>query len=337
MNRRRHKPAAVHAALIAVAFLGSACVSAKPHGLRVGKGQTDVVYGASESPPAQGAGTTVPFVPTGDVLVGDFEVTQEGKLVPKRRPTPLPPIVACPEAAATAVPAQPAGPTVPAAPVEGRYKWKREGTIKAAGPDGTPFDRGLTGFESRALVDVVSEEGAFSFKVVQEDPRTGILMRITYRVKTGATRVQTPAASASANQGDPLGVRLVRIEYLDPETGDPIPSRTFAPSPPIPLLPLPVVQGATFAATSVDATTGVIEVAAQVVERRRVDACGDVVDGWHVKSTWRRTGRADLAYEYIIATQLGAMTIYERRDEEGESMEKADYSLAQLKPSPVGP
>jgi hypothetical protein len=31
------------------------------------------------------------------------------------------------------------------------------------------------------------------------------------------------------------------------------------------------------------------------------------------------------------------MTIYERRDEEGESMEKADYSLAQLKPSPVGP
>ncbi|HEY4410582.1 MAG TPA: hypothetical protein VGO87_11930, partial [Acidimicrobiia bacterium] len=76
--------------------------------------------------------------------------------------------------------------------------------------------------------------------------------------------------------------------------------------------------------------------------RERVDACGDVVDGWVVEATQTFSGTGQTApprtYRYIVATQLGGMIISEEvHTTSAQGATDVTFSLGQLKPSALPP
>jgi hypothetical protein len=120
---------------------------------------------------------------------------------------------------------------------------------------------------------------------------------------------------------------------------------SFAPTPGILLLPLPVASGDTWQSVGVDTKTGATAVLDGTVTRRqRIDACGDLVDGWLVDATQTlgSVQNADpqagqQAVSYLIAPQYGAMIVNERvhpADTADQSFD-LNYTLAQLKPDPL--
>jgi hypothetical protein len=71
--------------------------------------------------------------------------------------------------------------------------------------------------------------------------------------------------------------------------------------------------------------------------RGRVDACGDLVDGWRAESTQTRSDAAgSVAYNYLLATQYGGALILEEihtTTADGSAFD-VTFSLAQLHPDP---
>jgi hypothetical protein len=118
------------------------------------------------------------------------------------------------------------------------------------------------------------------------------------------------------------------------------------------VLPLPVVGGETFQSTAVDPRTGqTITRDSTVVGRERIDACGDLVDGWLVRSKERSTFgqsvvsapdalavEADVAS--IYATQYGGVPIFESYGMNADQgcdicPFELKYRLGQLHPDPL--
>jgi hypothetical protein len=112
-------------------------------------------------------------------------------------------------------------------------------------------------------------------------------------------------------------------------------------SPAVLYLPLDVVPGDSFNAVGIDPRSGsVLQNQAKVVKRERVDACGDVVDGWVVESTQTFSGSAQTApprtYRYIIAPQLGGIIVSEEiHTANPQGTTDVTLSLGQLKPAPL--
>jgi len=108
-------------------------------------------------------------------------------------------------------------------------------------------------------------------------------------------------------------------------------------------LPLDIVPGEEFNAVGIDPRTGsVLQHQAKVVNRERVDACGEIVDGWVVESTQTFSGTASAApprtYRYIIAPQFGGLIISEEiRTATAQGTTDVTLSLAQVKPAPLPP
>jgi hypothetical protein len=86
----------------------------------------------------------------------------------------------------------------------------------------------------------------------------------------------------------------------------------------------------------------VLQNQAKVVKRDRVDACGEVVDGWAVESTQTFSGTGQTApprkYRYVIAPQLGGIIISEEIHTAGpQGNTDVTLSLGQVKPAPLPP
>src|SRR5581483_40289 len=115
--------------------------------------------------------------------------------------------------------------------------------------------------------------------------------------------------------GDPeRGISLVKLQRVD-AAGN---STELSFSPGVLYLPLAIVPGEEWTSVGVDPRTGaVLQHQAKVVKRERVDACGDVVDGWAVEATQTFSGAGQAAptpprsYRYIVAPQLGGIIISE--------------------------
>jgi hypothetical protein len=244
--------------------------------------------------------------------------------VTKFKPPPLQPAVSCPEAALNAFPAQAAGLDVSSMPKPGRYRWKRAGTVQLQ----ANVTATIQGFESRDLTDVAKvSDQVFTFRTAQPDLSTGGVTVTRYRVKSAAD--STPA------QADPLAVTETQVDFYD-QTGTGTPKQTSTFTPAIIRLPLPVVAGGAFSGRAVNSSGDVLQYSGQVVRRERVDACGDVVDGWLVKVTETLAAAGTTRdYQYIVATQLGGMIISEHIEQTGSAPQKLDFSLAQLNPSPA--
>ncbi len=335
---------------------------------------------ATDTPPpnlepglaGQGDATTyVPDGSTGDEEPpapgdGDFS----GPARPKRGVPRLPlspPKATCPPAALTAFPAKEAGQTVEGLPTEGQYRWKRAGTQTVANLPGVKLP--VSGFEQRLVRNIVKvSETEYTFETVQPELGGTITTISTFKVKIGAVSktvtppvqpdlthptapvplpVQVPGTQPalpkppvpeSVSVGDPeRGISLLKLQRVD-AAGN---SSELNFSPAVLYLPLEVVPGEEFNSVGIDPRSGsVLQNKAKVVKRERVDACGEVVDGWAVESTQTFSGSGQTApprtYRYIIAPQLGGIIISEEiHTTNAEGNSDVTLSLGQLKPAPL--
>ncbi len=364
------------AAGLAVALLGAGCVDQDPPGVGVQKLAADIVFGVKEAPPDAPpanvnpgpAGdfdpvTFVPVSPPASSLPGQSSI---GTPRPPRppisrlpRPTPLNPNRSpCPPAALTAFPATEAGLNITALPTEGQYRWKRQGTQTVATLPGITLPVG--GFEQRLVRNVKKvSDTEYSFETVQPELGTGITVLQTFKVKTEAVSrsVEPPVESLpvappalpveppvdlpverpnvpTTRVGDPeRGISLARIERVDAQGN----SSVLEFTPAVLYLPLPIEPGESFSSVGIDPRTGqVFQNQARVLRRERVDACGDIVDGWAVESTqtFSGSGTATRTYRYIIAPQLGGVIISEELHVAAATGNTdVTFSLGQLKPA----
>jgi len=330
------------------------------------------------NPGQAGEGDVTTYVPDGSAAAGDFTVPSSGSFSGPNSPkprlprlTPLnPPRTSCPPAALTAFPAKEAGQTVEGTPAEGQYRWKRAGEQTVATLPGIKLPVG--GFEQRLVRNVKKiSETEFTFETVQPELGSEITTISTFKVKIGAVSktvsppveppdvtkptspvplpfqppappvtVPKPSVPGTVSVGDPeRGISLMKLQRVD-KAGN-ISELTFTPA--VLYLPLDVVPGEEFNAVGIDSRTGsVLQHRAKVVKRDRVDACGEVVDGWVIESTQTFTSGAQStpprSYRYIVAPQLGGIIISEELHvNTGAGTTDVTLSLAQLNPAPLPP
>ena len=308
----------------------SACVHRPDNGVGLQNEQTRVAFGAN-----------APKSPAAAVPVPGLSRAERAAIAPaafddKAYLSKLPPIEAgggrCSNAPVGAAAPESAGLSAKGTPAPGLYRWKISGTRQITTP---PLKFPIHSFEKRLLRNVRHvNAGDFTYQIAEPDPSNDkqVLVR-TFLVRTKANNQMTPAG---VRTGDPdRGLALQKIERFDAKTGQLV--ATFAPSPAVLLLPLPVLPGEQFQGVGVDPRSlQSLTYNGQVIRRQRVDACGDIVDGWFVKGTQTFSGGSAQPYDIIVATQLGAMPIQEHTTAQTpQSSDDATFSLGQAKPSPA--
>ncbi len=346
MNQRRHerRPSAAVLA-VALALIGAACVQKDDPGVGINTVQASLVFGVKPAAPPAGL---VPIVAQPEsapeiVEAGDLEAT-----VPALPNLDLnaKPAADCPEAPPTAAVKEPVGVNVTGPPREGVYRWKHDGFATAANGARAPF----TGFEKRVVRNYKKINDAdFSFETVQPVVSGGNAAQFIvtgYQVNTArpSQSITPPAGPVSPPTlgGPDRGVVLTKQELLD-SRGQIVSS--YVPTPGILLLPLPVASGDTWGSVGVDPKNGsTVVLNGTVTRRQRIDACGDLVDGWFVEATQASAGAQNLepgagqvAYSYMVAPQYGAMLIQERIHpaDTDEQLFDLSFTLAQLEPDPL--
>jgi hypothetical protein len=290
--------------------------------------QTDLAFGLAKAndTPTPPPNVLAPLQPVGD---------GEEAFTPPALP-PSVPIPACRTAGLTDFPTEPAARNVPAdrRPVVGDYRWVRAGSVRDARFANIPI--GVDGFEQRSIQHLTErapdsdattgeKKASFEFETVQTDLTTSATITRTWRVRTGATTA-SPAdlivqptlpggQSPTARAGEPdRGVSLVK-QVTTAKDGT---EAVFAPSTPLLVLPLPVRPGETFSSTAVDPVTfqtmSFTNVTVGVPER--VDACGDVVEGWPVEGTFQFVGpggdTTTFTYHAVLLPQNGGVLASEK-------------------------
>jgi hypothetical protein len=331
---------------VAVTALTAGCVEQDPPGVGIQKLSADIVFGVkpadAPAPPAnlapgwvQGEGVPVTYAPSGPAIAPGLKTGR-----PRLPITPLtPPRSSCPPAALNAFPAKEAAQTLDGTPAVGQYRWKRNGTQTLATLPG--FVLPVGGFEQRLVRNVEpTQEGEFTYQMVQPELGPNRTVISTFKVKPAAvTRGVDLPTGLSLRAGDPeRGLSLARVETVDREGN--VTALNFTPA--VLYLPLPVEPGESWTSVGIDPRTGaVLQHQGKVLRRQRVDACGDVVDGWLVEATQTFTGTAgntsaSQTYRYVVATQLGGMLISEERHVASpQGNTDVTFSLGQLRPSPL--
>ncbi len=329
-------------ALVAVFALGSAaCVQQDDAGVGLVKFDSSAVFGITPKDKPVVPDFTVP-AEAFDELPADLP----GKRVfdPKLDgPCPAAKLAAFPKASATVL--------VKEKPAEGVYKWKKNLLqIKDATKTPPVVINQPFALQNRAVRRVTSEgDHQFSFQMLSPDPFVGgDTIITTFRVNTnpelyvdrtvaartiGVTNIPGTDVRV-ADPSDSPGVFITEIEVQDSNGSR---QSSFAPVQPMLVLPLEggiVRSGQTFQSVGIDATTGTALLNDGVVGRTsRVDACGEIVEGYAV--TLHQTLTSDFTVNqgdnlidlnqivggameqetreisYVFATQYGAMPIAE--------------------------
>lgn len=371
-------PLRLAAALAVLVASAAGCVDPDPPGVGIQKLAADIVFGVKPPPPdvpppnlapsPVGEGDVLTFVPPAlpsagripppPVVAAPRPPRPPSSRLP--RPTPLAaPKSPCPPAL-NAFPAKEAGLNVEGTPTEGQYRWKRKGTQTVTNLPGIQLP--VSGFEQRLVRNVQKiSETEFTFETVQPELGGGVTTISTFKVKTAAVSrgvvapvepklpsppedveppvdVPSPGLPNSVRAGDPeRGISLMKLQRVDAEGN--MAELVFSPA--VLYLPLGIEPGEAFTAVGIDARTGsVLQHQARVLRRERVDACGEIVDGWAVEATQTFSGSAQTApprtYRYIVAPQLGGIVISEEvhvTSPQGNT--DVVFSLGQLRPSPL--
>lgn len=294
----------------ALAVLAGGCVHQGEPRVGVKDVSASLVFGVKEAKPLPSAPAVIPDIQQG----GGFSVIDlgSGGIDLSNPRTPPPAKSDCPVASVTAAPLKATEADITGPPVPGLYKWKRSGTFTTSDGAKLPFG----GYEGRVITNVKKiDDNTYTFQMIQPRVDQALLQVSTFQVKENATKTQ-----AGGTNGVPIetvrdpegGVVLKRIEYYN-ENGQIQSSSTFNPGSGVLLLPLPVISGEQYKSVSIDARDGrTIESDATVTRRQRVDACGDLVDGWEVDTQWTDSNNGQtISYRYIIATQYGGVLISE--------------------------
>lgn len=326
-----------------VALLLGACVQPKEPKVGITKVEANLVFGVKEPPPPvtpANQNVDEPFPSFDDRLP---EIELGGPTIN------LPPVssgeVDCPKAPPSAAAKDAADVNITGAPLVGVAKWIRGGTQKPAGAPETLPGQKVTGVEKRLVRNYKKVNDTTStFETVQvEDAKTAIIS--TFQVRTNAVNQSTTGGVpvlSGPRAGEPdRGVALVKLERIDAK-GEILSS--FAPTTGVLYLPLPVASGEQYQSVGVDPKTGqTIVHNATVLGRERVDACGDLVDGWAVEATQSSSnGRggpaSQVSYRYRVAPQYGGMIVFEQlKYTAGTVQNDLIFHLGQLQPDPLPP
>lgn len=336
--------------LVAVALAGlasAACVSADAPGVSIDSVEADVVFGIDKPTDAVvPANTNVGDIPADATSAGfdfgEFRNPAADRLPPlvEAEPTPK----TCPTAPPTAAARDQADATITGAPREGSYLWQRRGTQRT--PKGEEMvTTEIKGFERRVIRNVQPhddpfDENAYTFEMVQSLLDRPVVQVRTFLVKPLTSAQVAPGGALVVDEpraNDPEGgVSLINIEEFD-ENDQRI--GAFQPSNGLLYIGLPVDPAETFQSTATDPKTGqTIVQEATVRGRARIDACGDLVDGWRVESTQTRSDIAGtVSYNFLIATQYGGVPILEEISTTADDGSELNitFTLGQLDPDPL--
>lgn len=332
-------------ALVVLALFTTGCVSQGDPKVAVTKVEADLVFGVKEpEPPAPPANTSVDdelpdsaFEPADLSDFGDFGGSG-GLNIPLPEPEPL---SDCPTAPPTAVAEQAADVNVTGFAPEGLYRWQRDGTQKPAGSgpevQGTKIDT----FERRIFRNLKKESPTVhTYETVQPDISGKNIVITTFRVRTDALNRDSTGAGlpvAGPRVGEPdRGVAITRIETQDAQGNT---TSEFNPSTPVLILPLPVSTNEEYQSVGVDPVSGQTLVhRAHVLARERVDACGEVVDGWAVEAeqTSSNPNAPVVTYRYLVAPQFGGVIISEKLNYSAGGLDNEFlFRLGQTDPDPL--
>ncbi|HUP87539.1 MAG TPA: hypothetical protein VM143_17940 [Acidimicrobiales bacterium] len=231
---------------------------------------------------------------------------------------------ACPEAPITAAALVSPQPRITGDPRPGISKWRLNGYVTTRAADGTSARSEFDGPDNpRAIRNFKrTSPDLYSFEEVQvlNDRVTVTTYEVNNKPVTanpsdGVGIVVTPSV------GEPeRGIVLTKIEVVSKQNGQPIEKFEPVNGGGLLMLPLPATAGETFTSTAVDPKTGEVRShQGTVTERQRIDACGDLVDGWGVQ--YKRRGAAatqaagtvaagsDIEFHTVYATQYGGVPI----------------------------
>jgi hypothetical protein len=314
--------------------LAGACVHPNDPGVAIKALQSDIVFGIKASAPDAIPPLAAPPA---------FEVNQpvdEGPefIAPDPTPTTVPrvrtpaPVIPdpCPPALASAFPKEGVTFGVPRVPAAGSYKWKRivSTPLPAALGSGASVSTSYTRHEITNVSNPVQTPNpltpnepttTFTFDDSVFTP-TGSLTT-TYQVKNNAPRQvlqgnQNFGGGVAAGTGKSVeggaadrGVAILKTVLKD-TSGKTV--STFAPNPPVLILPLDVVTPSSFDSLGVDPTTGAsMAINGDIIGKDRIDACGEIVDGWKIASSQTFTSatgeRSVTDTTYFVSTPLGAV------------------------------
>lgn len=338
---------------VLVALTTAACAKPDDPGVGVDPIAADVVFGIKDVDPAAPANSpSVDITPeeatSDDLLDESFFFDQP---TTRNFPRPQPVKVECPAAAIDEFPDEPAPETVPLGrlPKEGIYRWKRSGEQVI-----NDFKTAIGGFEQRIVKSVTviqevdnktndaNDRVRYTFQTVQPELATGLVVTTDWYVDSNPvadTEANNTSPAVRANVGEPeRGLVIRRIERQS-SSGDRIRGGVtqFAPGAGLLVLPLRIRVGEKWSSVAVDTQSGrEIRLDGQVRDRERVDACGEILDGWKVVATLRGESTARRTYEFIVAPQFGALLTMEKWEGETPSgTASVTYTIGQKEPTPL--
>lgn len=347
------------AAVISLAVVAAACGGERSAGVGITELSSDIAFGSATSDePTPGPANFNPSPVTPSQAISSEDLPDQFFAPVQRQNRFRPPVAPienpCPEAAVDEFPDETApiwGPDEhKALPREGLYRWQRSGTLKSADTAGREI--AVSGFERRLVRNVevieetVAEDGTrtaakFTFETVQPEISGSNTIITTFQVRTNARS----AAVFNPSRGDDevtageaeRGLVIKRIETIDREGGQ---VSLFQPAVGLLLLPIRVRPGEDFTSTAVDPRSRQqLQIRGQVMNRERVDACGEIIEGWRVKSTLTSTGGGanfSRDYSYLVATQYGAILLDEQIEQSGVDDElKLLFEIGQQDPDPL--
>lgn len=359
--------ARVFALTVAVSVVLGACVKSDGPGVSVTALNADIVFGVKEAaaapvnvarPDATAGPVDEDAGPSRAAIGDDDELPSQdfGPPTTIKKSFPRPSFEAttqtasdCPPAALNAFPEETAPLNVPKDryPKEGEYRWKRTGTYETpnALDPAHPVVQNADGFENRILQKLTKEAAdptsadrlRYTFEIVQPEVASGLIATTRYRVDTKAQSadVQNSLGPERASGGEPeRGLSIKSINRTD-SAGNRVSGGNFTPAAGLLIGPLPIRTGEMFTSIAVDPVTNqTLRYEAQLVKRDRVDACGEILDGWRVEGKLTTSGSrpSEVKYSVIVAPQLGMLPIYEKIEGAGVNLE---YTIGQKVPSAV--
>lgn len=354
-------------ALVALGLVGliaAGCVKQGPPGVAISPLKADIVFGVKEATPvAAPANFVAPIAGSTSDLVDEVTVAQKFEDVPDFTPLPNRPSAptlrepppACPPAALTAFPALGADSYVRGLPAEGVYRFKQQVTVKP--PNRDPFSyEGYSSIAVRRVVQNPSKSYEFSFQTVEPSPVFNGVTVTSFVVNSNPAVVRnvnqapqtigvvpTPGVDQTITPPtDEPGMFLTGVENQSYE-GDVMPGPFRPTGKGVKYLPLDesiVKPGQTFDSVGIDTTNQqALRNNGTVLRKTRIDACGEIVEGWLVEATqsFSTEPLLDRKVFYNIATQYGALFIAKSTEFTADDGNRwtIELSLASLKPSPL--
>jgi hypothetical protein len=323
------------ALLTATAVLLSGCGFdlSGPDQLNVAVVHSDIVFGAPKPkptlPPTLVGGPTAALPPP-FFSFGDFSINPST-------------FTLCPAAGLGAAPAKPAGFDTTGPPAEGAYRFQLSGAyvthlltftfkIPLVG-SWTEYVRHLASIPGTTTPTGNNYTQGYTFETVEPIPTTGGYYDMHWQVRT--TPLHATASPPGVTVYDPQGgLVLTQVDTLDRKFKNP--TTIFHPAAGgLQLAPSPTEPGTTWKSAAADATTP-MTLAGSVVGKARVDACGQLIDGFEIQATVT-SGGSQAALDYVVAPQYGMLIVSRKIDGTylGVQWSNALIHRGQVDPSPL--